>query len=71
MKKSDELLKLIQDKTEACKNAHGEEKANLFEQIKALKKDREIELELEAQELAQEEPEIENKIIENSLSRKS
>ena len=64
MKKSDELLKLIQDKTEACKNAHGEEKANLFEEIKALKKDREIELELEAQELAPEEPEIENKIIE-------
>ena len=64
MKKSDELLKLIQDKTEACINAHGEEKANLFEEIKALKKEREIELELEAQEL-QEEPEIENKIIEN------
>ena len=61
MKKSDELLKQIQDKTEACKNAHGEEKANLFEEIKALKKDREIELELEAQEL-QEEPKIENKI---------
>ena len=39
MKKSDELLKLIQDKTEACKNAHGEEKVNLFEQIKALKKE--------------------------------
>ena len=65
MKKSDELLKQIQDKTEACKNAHGEEKANLFEEIKALKKDREIELELEANELAQEEPKIENKIIEN------
>ena len=64
MKKSDELLKQIQDKTEACKNAHGEEKANLFEEIKALKKDREIELELEAQEL-QEEPKIENKIVEN------
>lgn len=63
MKKSDEMLQIISAKIEECKNLAGEEKANLFEEIKALKKDREIQIQLE-NELIEEEQKIENKIIE-------
>lgn len=65
MKKSDEMLQIISAKIEECKNLAGEEKANLYEEIQNLKKDREIQLQLENEIVEEEEPEIENKIIEN------
>ena len=64
MKKSDEMLQIISAKIEECKNLAGEEKAKLFEEIQNLKKDREIQIQLE-NELIEEEQKIENKIIEN------
>lgn len=62
MKKSDEMLQIISAKIEECKNLAGEEKANLFEQIQNLKKDREIQLQLENEIIEEEGQKIENKI---------